>query len=109
MGDPGDLGHLTGFVVRRDLGCLPLLPHGNEYEPQQHGVGYAQDCVDEAGDVVVLLAHPDRYHALHQDQPADGEQHGQADQKEACEDVDSANLLPLLLGFPTGSKIHPRR
>jgi hypothetical protein len=66
VGDPEDLGHLAGFVVRRDLGGVPLLLHGDEHEPQQHGVGDAKDSVDEAGHVVVLLAYPDRHQSLHQ-------------------------------------------
>jgi hypothetical protein len=51
--EPEDLGHLAGFIVRRDLGRLPFPPHGDDRKPQQHSVGYAQDRVDEAGHVAL--------------------------------------------------------
>jgi len=71
MREPEDLGHLIGFFGSRGLGGIPLFPHGDEHEPKQHGVGDAQDCVDEAGHVVVLPAPLGGEQTLHHNQPTD--------------------------------------
>jgi hypothetical protein len=64
------------------------LPVGDDHEPQKHGVGHPQDRVDEASDVVVLLAPLDRDQALDQDQSADRERDEQQDQQQAENDFD---------------------
>jgi len=97
---PEDLGHLAGFVVRRDLSRLPFLPHGDEREPQQHGVGHAQDCVDEASHVVVLLSPLGGHQTLHQHQPADRSQHRQADHEEAEDYADRRASFPCSRANP---------
>jgi hypothetical protein len=49
-GEEVDPGQLVG------LGHLVVLPHDDDHERKQHSVGDAQDRVDEASDVVVLLS-----------------------------------------------------
>jgi hypothetical protein len=53
------------------LGRLVLLPHGDDHQRQQHGVDDADDGVDEAGHVVVLLAKRRGHEALHHSQAGD--------------------------------------
>ena len=56
MGEPEDPCKLVSFIRSDVLGRVPLFPDGDKHEPQQNGVGDAKDCVDEACNVVVLLA-----------------------------------------------------
>jgi hypothetical protein len=81
VGDPENLCHLVGLVVRDDLGRLPLFPYSDEHEPKQHGVCDAQDGVDESRHVVLPL--PDSYghHTLHQEEPANRNQNEQTYQQ----------------------------
>ena len=87
MGEKEDLAHLAGFSTGVLGGRVPFFPDGDDHEPQQHGVGDAQDRIDEAGNVVLLQTPSPRLEALHQHEPADREHHGQADQKEANDDA----------------------
>jgi hypothetical protein len=56
MCQPGDLGRGVGLLLDRRVGGLEFLPNGDHHESQDHGVDHAQGSVDEASDVVVLLA-----------------------------------------------------
>jgi hypothetical protein len=67
------------------LGRLVVLPDGDDHERKQHSVGDAQDRVDEASDVVVLLSEGRGHQALHQYQPHD--RHEDRD-KDRQDDVD---------------------
>jgi hypothetical protein len=62
--------------------------------PQQHGVGDAQDCVDEACNVVVLLAPLGGDQALHQHQPTYCNYRRYSDYEEAGDDAHYWELLP---------------
>jgi hypothetical protein len=48
-------GELVGLALHRVLGRLVLLPHDDDHEGQQHGVGDPEERVDKVGDVVVFL------------------------------------------------------
>jgi hypothetical protein len=60
-----DLSHRVSLLLDRCIGCLVLFPNGDNHEGEQHGVDHAQRCVDEASDVVVLLARVSWHEALH--------------------------------------------
>jgi hypothetical protein len=79
MGQPEDLGQGVGFLLDRCIGCLVLLPNGDNHEGEQHSVDHTQCRVDEACNVVVLLASVSWHEALHQLQPAKGEEANTAD------------------------------
>src|SRR5215212_9655437 len=55
-GEPGNLGHRVCLALYRFVSLLKLLPNSDDQECQQHSVHDAYDGVDEASDVVVLLA-----------------------------------------------------
>jgi hypothetical protein len=98
VGEPEDGVQLVCFLGRRVVGRLPVLPDGDDHEPEQHGVGHSQDRVDEAGHVVVLQAPLDGHQALDQDQSADRSRDEQQDQEQAENDFDrNAPSLDLLL------------
>src|ERR671921_2515101 len=87
MGEPEDPGQLVSFIRSDVLGRVPLFPDGDKHEPQQHGVGDAQDCVDEAGYVIVLLAPLGGDQALHQHQSTYCNYRRYSDYQEAGEDA----------------------
>src|SRR5215213_9732757 len=86
-GEPEDPCKLVSFIRSDVLGRVPLFPDSDKHEPQQHGVGDAQDCVDEACNVVVLLAALGRDQALHQHQPTYCNYRRYSDYYEAGEDA----------------------
>ncbi len=91
---------------RRLFGRLPILPHGDDHEPQEYGAHHPKDRVDKAGDVIVLLTSGGRCQALYQDQTTDRDQHKHGDQEHTENDAD--RLAPFL--WPQvyrGPKIHP--
>src|SRR5215211_2056343 len=96
VSDPEELCHLACLVVHGRFGRIPLFPHGNNHETQQHRVGDAQNGVNEAGNVVVPLAHLDGHQALHQEEPANRNQNEQTYQQDAGEYV---NGEPPLLTY----------
>src|SRR5215217_8757251 len=101
VGEPEDPGQLVGFIRSDVLGRVPLFPDGDKHEPQQHGVGDAQDCVDEASYVVVLLAPLGGVQALHQHQPTYCNYGRYSDNQEAGDDAhywEPPSRLGLLLG-----------
>jgi hypothetical protein len=69
VGEKVDPGQLVGLALHRVLGRLVSLPDDDDHERHQHGVHDADDRVDKAGDVVVLLPEARGHQALHQDQP----------------------------------------
>jgi hypothetical protein len=69
VGEEVDPGQLVGLALHRVLGRLVSLPDDDDHERHQHGVHDADDRVDKAGDVVVLLPEARGHQALHQDQP----------------------------------------
>ena len=71
MGKPGDLGYRVCLTLYRFVSLLILLPYSDDQECQQHGVHDPYDGVEEASDVVVLLALFGRDQALDQLQPSD--------------------------------------
>ena len=71
MSQPEDLGHSVGLLLDRLAGRVVFLPHGDDYERNEHGVDHAKGCVDEACNVVVGLARGGGYEALHQLQPGE--------------------------------------
>src|SRR3712207_5278515 len=81
MGEPEDLGQLVGLAVGGVSGGLVVPPHGDDHEPQQHGVDDADYRVDEACYVVVLLAQLGGHQALHHCQPDHRDKHGRADRQ----------------------------
>jgi imidazoleglycerol phosphate synthase glutamine amidotransferase subunit HisH len=85
MAQPEDLSHRVCLLLDRCIGCLVLLPNGDNHECEQHGVDHAQGRVDEASDVVVFLARVGWNEALHQLQPAKGEEAYTADHEYAID------------------------
>jgi hypothetical protein len=81
-GEEVDAGQLVRLALHVGLGRLVILPHDDDHEGQQHGVGDAQDHMDKAGDVVVLLPEASGYQALHQEQPSDRCEDGHYDLQE---------------------------
>ena len=75
-------GQFVRLTLHVGLGRLVVLPHGDDHEGEQHGVGEAQDGVDEAGDVVLPLSTVWGHKALHHQQPRDRHEHGQEDRKD---------------------------
>jgi hypothetical protein len=71
MGKPGDVGYPVCLALYRFVSLLIMLPYSDDQESQQHGVYDTHDSVEEASDVVVLLALFVRYQALHRLQPSD--------------------------------------
>jgi hypothetical protein len=65
IAQPEDLGQGVGLLLDRLAGRLVFLPHGDNYERNEHGVDHAKGRVDEAGHVVVGLARGGGYEALH--------------------------------------------
>src|SRR5918998_3446974 len=53
---PGDLGHRVCLALYRFSSPLILLPHGDDHERQQTRHTRHYDSVEEASDVIVLLA-----------------------------------------------------
>src|SRR5215217_8348174 len=100
MGEPEDPCKLVSFIRSDVLGRFPLFPDGDKHEPEQHGVGDAQDCVDEARHVVVLLAPLGGDQALHQYQPTYCNYGRYSDYEEAGEDAhwEPPSRAGLLLG-----------
>ena len=93
MGQPEDLGQGVGLLLNR-LACgLVFLPHGDNYEREQHGVDHAQGRVDEACNVVVGLARGGGYEALHQLEPTKREEASPTDHKYAI-DYGEQGALP---------------
>src|SRR5215204_5719625 len=87
MGEPEDPGKLVSFIRSDVLGRVPLFPDGDQHEAEQHGVGDAQDCVDEACNVVVLLAPLGGDQALHHNQPTYCNYRRYSDYQEAGNDA----------------------
>ena len=73
------------LVLHVGLGRLVVLPHGDDHEREQHGVGDAQDREDEACDVVLPLSAFGWHQALHQYQPRDRPEHGHEDRQDDVE------------------------
>jgi len=71
MGKPGDVGHRVCLTLYRFESPLILFPYSDDQECQQDGVHHPYDGVEEASDLVVLLALFGRDQALHQLQPGD--------------------------------------
>src|SRR5215212_3980987 len=69
MGEPGDVGYRVCLALYRFESPLILFPYSDDQECQQHGVHDPYDSVEEASDVVVLLALLGGDHALYQLQP----------------------------------------
>jgi alkylhydroperoxidase family enzyme len=65
IAQPEDLGQGVGLLLDRYTGRVVFLPHGDNYERNEHGVDHAQRRVDEACNVVVSLARGCGYEALH--------------------------------------------
>ena len=65
IAQPVDLRQGVGFLLDRYTGRIVLLPHGDNYERNEHGVDHAKGRVDEASDVVVSLALGGGNEALH--------------------------------------------
>jgi hypothetical protein len=84
-GEEVDSGQLVCLTLHVGLGRLVVLPHGDDHERKQHGVGDAQDRVDEAGDVVVLPSEARGHQALHHYQPHDRPEHGHEDRQDDVE------------------------
>jgi hypothetical protein len=65
VGQPEDLGYRVGLLLDRYAGRVVFLPHGDNYERNEHGVDHAKGRVDKACNVVVGLARGGGYEALH--------------------------------------------
>ena len=85
MGQPEDLGYRVGLLLDRLTGRAVFLPHGDDYERQQHSVDHTQGCVDEAGYVVVTLTRLGWYEALHQHEPAKRDEANRPDHEYAID------------------------
>ena len=97
------------LTLQVGLGRLVFLPHGNDYERKQYGVGDAQDREDEAGDVVLPHSAFRGHQALHQYQPRDRHEHGHEDRQDdvECGCQGSPASLPVSIAPLSGPKIHP--
>jgi hypothetical protein len=73
IAQPEDLRYRVGLLLDRYTGRIVFLPHGDNYERNEHGIDHAKGRVDEAGNVIVSLARGGGYEALHQLEP--GERH----------------------------------
>ncbi len=85
MGQPGDLGQGVGFLLDRYAGRVVFLPHGDNYERNEHGVDNSQGRVDEACNVVVSLARGGGYEALHHLQPGQRDEASPTDHEYAID------------------------
>jgi hypothetical protein len=83
IAQPEDLRHGVYLLLDCLIDCLELLPHSDDHELEQHGVDHTQGRLDEASDVVVLLARLSWHEAVHQRQPAKREEANPADQEHA--------------------------
>jgi hypothetical protein len=83
IAQPEDLRHGVCLLLDCLIGCLELLPHGDDHERQKHSVDHSQGRLDEASDVVVLLARLSWHEAVHQLQPAKREEANPADHEHA--------------------------
>src|SRR3712207_589712 len=83
VGKPEDFGCRVGLLLNRYTGRLVLLPHGDNYERNEHGVDHAQGRVDEASDVVVSLAGGGGHEALHHLETGEREEASPTDHKYA--------------------------
>jgi hypothetical protein len=73
IAQPEDLRIGVCLLLYGLVGRLRFLKNGDDNEGEQHGVDHTQGRVDEASDVVVLLARLSRHEALHHLEPAKGE------------------------------------
>src|SRR5215218_4978473 len=105
MGEPEDLGQSVGLLLGRILGRIEFLPHGDDHERQQHGVDDAQDGVDEASHVVVLLAHLRGHKSLHQREPAERGEADRANHQNAIYHADHQRVIPFWAGSLATSTI----
>ena len=85
VGQPEDVGRRVGLLLDRLAGQPVLLPHGDHHERQQHGVDHAQRRVDEACNVVVLLARAGGHQALHQLEAHEREEADPPDHQDAID------------------------
>src|SRR5215211_9011720 len=102
MGEPEDLGQSVGLLLGRILGRIEFLPHGDDHERQQHGVDDAQDGVDEASHVVVLLAHLRGHKSLHQREPAARGEADRANHQDAVNYAAHRRGIPFSRGLAGG-------
>ena len=85
VGQPVDVGRRVGLLLDRFAGRPVLLPHGDHDERKQHGVDHAQSRVDEARNVVVLLARGGGHQAMHELEAREGQEADPPDQKDAID------------------------
>src|SRR5215208_4472123 len=83
IAQPEDLGQGVGLLLDRYTGRIVFLPHGDNYERNEHGVDHAQGRVDEACNVVVSLARGGGYEALHHLETGEREEASPTDHKYA--------------------------
>jgi hypothetical protein len=83
MGQPVDLGQGVGLLLDRYAGRVVFLPHGDNYERNEHGVDHAKRCVDEACNVVVGLARGGGNEPLHHLQTGECDEASPTDHKYA--------------------------
>ena len=94
MGQPEDRRQFVGLLGRVAVGRLPTLPHGDDHQALQHGVGDARDHVDKAGDVVMLATLHRGNEVLNQHQLPDSGYDEQRNQGQAQNyaDLDTSSL-----------------
>src|SRR5829696_8144206 len=83
IAQPEDLSHGVCLLLYRVIGRLEALPNSDNHQRNQNGVDHTQRRVDEACHVVVLLARLSWHEALHQEEPAKGEEAYPADHEHA--------------------------
>jgi hypothetical protein len=71
MSEEEDLGQRVCLGFHHDAGTPEFFPGCDDHERQQDGVDDTNDGVDEACNVVLLLADRDGHQALDQSQPED--------------------------------------
>src|SRR5215203_4746596 len=74
IAQPEDLGSRVGLLFHRLARGLVLFPHGDHHEREEHSVDHAQGRIDEACNVVVLLARSGWHEAMHQFEPHERDQ-----------------------------------
>jgi hypothetical protein len=85
MGQPEDLGHGVGLLLDRYTGRVVFLPHGDNYERNEHSVDHAKGRVDEAGHVIVSLAQGGGNEALHHLETGERDEASPTDHKYAID------------------------
>jgi hypothetical protein len=105
FGEPGgevvDLLRADSLVLRRLAGGVELLPDEEEREPERHAEHHVERGVDRARSGVVLHAEGQRYQALREHQPREGDHDRDNDDQETVEDRGHQAAASLVRSRPS--------